>query len=378
MQSFIIRNEHFEFWRGLRISSPAFAGELIHLWEARGHMPSDWKPLSVTTATNGVDIEVYFNRPCNAHHLRIDVSTQQAGALNFFPIKTERLSHESTLAMLATKKILFIGCARDCEQGAGRSLGILQALGQHFGECKIAIYENDSKDQTVKVLKDHQTRMNLTVISEQGLDQQMPARTHRLAYARNKLLAWALNQDSDYIAVVDMDTVLTDRFNPAGFINNFELESVWDAVFPVNEDFYYDLWALRKEKLIEGDYYLRMNGIDAALGVNQCRWLGAHSMQIDLRSASGWIDVDSAFGGMGIYKTKTLLRARPRYLGHDMAGAELCEHVPFNEELKRNGANLYINPKFVVGTTTIIPASEYLPGGIWEIFQRDPLSNNSS
>lgn len=371
MQSFIIRNEHFEFWRGLRISSAAFSGDLIHVWQARGHVPMDWQPLPITTVTHGQEIEVHFNRPSNAHHLRIDINTQQAGALNFFPMKVERLNQDTTRGLLAEKKILFIGCARDCEQGAARSLAILQSLGQHFSTCKIAIYENDSKDQTVAVLNDHQARMDLTVISEQGLDQQMPARTHRLAYARNKLLGWAFNQESDYIAVVDMDTVLTDRFDPAGFISNFELESVWDAVFPVNEHFYYDLWALRKDKLVEGDYYTRMNELDAALGSNQCRWLGAHSMQIDLRSAPGWIDVDSAFGGMGIYKTKTVFNAKPRYLGHDITGAELCEHVPFNQELKRNGANLYINPKFIVGTTPITPAREYLPGGLWEVFQRD-------
>lgn len=63
-------------------------------------------------------------------------------------------------------------------------------------------------------------------------------------------------------------------------------------------------------------------------------------MKID--PGHGPIEVDSAFGGFGIYKTSSLCDAW--YSGRDSSGREVCEHVAFNFGVRRSGAKLYVMP----------------------------------
>ena len=58
------------------------------------------------------------------------------------------------------------------------------------------------------------------------------------------------------------------------------------------------------------------------------------------------IPVKSAFGGIGLYKTQSIINCY--YIGFKKYGDEywfLCEHVPFNEGIK---GKLFINPKFII------------------------------
>jgi hypothetical protein len=61
----------------------------------------------------------------------------------------------------------------------------------------------------------------------------------------------------------------------------------------------------------------------------------------------GWLPVDSAFGGIGIYKTSSFKHAS--YFGFSN-GHEICEHVGFHQMAREVGMKLYINPKFTVNS----------------------------
>ena len=368
MPTLNLLNENLTFWSGIRISGGKIKSEEVNIWSAREHLASDWKPISGMFNKKGDEIDVVFHTPTNARHIKIDLACRLQSEVKFYPINYRDKSYEETKNLLRQKKIIFVGCARDCENGLQSSINNIKKIGLLFEDFQISIFENDSKDKTQEILESIHKQLNLKLFNEKDLDTVKPLRTTRLAYARNKLMDWALQQNSDYVAVVDMDTVLTQEFDISGFIDNFSKEGVWDAVFPVNNDFYYDLWALRKKGYVENDYIAGMNSLDASFGPKICRWLGASSKQIDLRDAPGWIEVSSAFGGMGLYKSEMLKRIRARYQGQAANGAEMCEHVPFNERLKECGANLYINPKFVVGTTEMHPVTGYTPSGIWNLF----------
>jgi len=67
------------------------------------------------------------------------------------------------------------------------------------------------------------------------------------------------------------------------------------------------------------------------------------------------LEVDSAFGGLGIYKMSSVRRNSARYSGHKMkvlparkgpteVGLQVCEHVSFNQGFRRNGEALFILP----------------------------------
>ena len=58
-----------------------------------------------------------------------------------------------------------------------------------------------------------------------------------------------------------------------------------------------------------------------------------------------WIHVQSAFGGLGIYRTSVFLQSdyRCNSMGRELAS--VCEHVVFNSRLSGLGYELFINPQ---------------------------------
>ena len=60
------------------------------------------------------------------------------------------------------------------------------------------------------------------------------------------------------------------------------------------------------------------------------------------------IEVDSAFGGIGIYKIECSQIAK--YSGLNKDGIQFCEHVYFHSSLKRKGKKLFILPGFINGS----------------------------
>jgi hypothetical protein len=63
-----------------------------------------------------------------------------------------------------------------------------------------------------------------------------------------------------------------------------------------------------------------------------------------------WIEVDSAFGGLAIYRRHAL--SRVRYIGLGEAGQEICEHVSLNSQIRSNGYRVFINPMLVNAALT--------------------------
>ena len=78
---------------------------------------------------------------------------------------------------------------------------------------------------------------------------------------------------------------------------------------------------------------------------SRARFAAIHSRMIKIDPEQAPIEVDSAFGGLGIYK-KALLESC-EYAGIDQEGIEFCEHVHIHRMMKENGARLFIIPSFL-------------------------------
>ncbi len=109
---------------------------------------------------------------------------------------------------------------------------------------------------------------------------------------------------------------------------------------------YYDIWALRHKEWCPEDCWAQYNFLNQyRLDFEKNLWGSVYSKMITIAQDSEWIDVDSAFGGLAIYK-KTAFDVC-RYVGITEMGEEFCEHVYFHRQLKSIGAKLYINPKLI-------------------------------
>ena len=74
-------------------------------------------------------------------------------------------------------------------------------------------------------------------------------------------------------------------------------------------------------------------------------WVSAYGKMITIPESADWIPVDSAFGGLGLYRRAILAGAR--YSGAGENGEPVCEHVPLHKQLRARGARIFINPRLI-------------------------------
>ncbi|MBV8380745.1 MAG: glycosyltransferase family 2 protein [Paucibacter sp.] len=348
--SFVIANAAQDFLTAVVATARPDSRVLdVIVSESRAMYAGDWTPVPARVlCKGGPGFHIEFARPTNARHLRVDVLH---GGLTDLAVQTERvapLDEAATRALLKRKRIVFVGCARQCGAATDATLARVAELGALFGDWSLVVFENDSTDDTAARIRAFAADQPVELIQEPGLKELLPERTARLAYGRNRLLERALEIGGDYVCVVDIDGLVTPEHpSVASFLSSFALESCWDAVFPVNAGMYYDVWALRHPVLCPRDYMRLGTVMDAALGQSLAVHFAASYVQIDLRLLQAWLPVDSAFGGMGLYKAAALAGAR--YIGLQEQ-REVCEHVTLHAQLRARGAALYINPHFVVAS----------------------------
>ena len=240
---------------------------------------------------------------------------------------------------LSTMSLIVCGCTKNSDSYIYKHLQLLYDMEPLFKTFKMLIYENDSEDNTVKILKKFkQTHPNFDYISE-NLQDDLPnilSRTEVLAHGRNTLLKHI--QGFDYMIMVDLDDVIS-TFKPSQLKYLFEHKD-WDALF-ANCETYYDIWALRIEKdkwtlkcpfkVIDYDCWEKAHYHKSKHFVSQ--------HQIKIPSSAPLIPVNSAFGGFGIYKVNKININENKY-----DGSNQCEHVSFHKGMN----NLFICPKFMV------------------------------
>lgn len=349
--TFVVNNQELDFIS--QIQGLAAVGSTIIdvvVSESRSLYAKDWTRLSYQTRCSGSEFSVKLQQPSNAAHLRLDVM-HASSTLEGLQVLTQKLKKsgcEQIRAELKNKSITFLGCARQCEAALPETIAKIASLGGLFGSWRLVVFENDSTDGTARVVRELARALPIELIQHPGLKDALPERTARLAFGRNALRARALEIGGDYVCLSDLDGVINrDLPSEDSFLDSFGLDDCWDAVFPVNAGMYYDIWALRHPVLCPGDYTTLGTVMDASLGRKLALHFAANFLQIDMRSMQGWLPVDSAFGGMGIYKTAALRGVR--YIGMQ-EGREICEHVTLHEQMREQGLRLFINPNFIIAS----------------------------
>ena len=239
--------------------------------------------------------------------------------------------------------VIFGGTIRNVEKYIEKGLFNIDQCGKKFNDYSVILYENDSKDKTRSILEQHK-KENYHYIFEDNVKE--PLRTKRLANGRNKILEkmHEINKEKyyDYFIILDMDDV-----NQSGvFVNSietcFEYEN-WDALTGNQSGKYYDLWALRKKDDMDYDCWEKVKNHFFNI---YARYKYVYSKLKNYPQQGGLLEVDSAFGGVAIYKIKSI-PSHCKYVGTHPNGNEKCEHVEFNECIKKNGGTIFINSAFL-------------------------------
>jgi hypothetical protein len=249
----------------------------------------------------------------------------------------------------AQSEVLVIGLVRDAAPALEADLGRLrQALGD-AQRVHGLIIESDSQDETLPALRRVQASWaDCRVMTLGNLRDQMPVRTVRLAHCRN-LGVEALRRDAayaavDWVVVADLDGVNTHLTAQA--VRSCWARSDWDMCSANQAAPYYDIWALRHPQWSPNDCWAQHRFYEQ-FEPNRQRSLYCcvYVRMIQLPATQAWVKVDSAFGGLAIYRRSVYERGH--YSGLTEGGEEVCEHVPFHATLQQLGARLFINPALI-------------------------------
>lgn len=256
---------------------------------------------------------------------------------------------------LKEKSIIVCGIVRDAANGLKRNIPKIQELCAYFGSYKVVIYENDSKDNTKKVLNEWHLMSpeHVHILSDDfGNEPSVPSRTEvvgnpffskrrieKMAALRNRYLEYIRDRgwDADYLMVVDMDV---QDIEIKGVLSSFEERNDWDAVTafgystsPRLRRRYHDTYALTEYDM-EDVPQTEMMIKDLA---------EKYARHIDKE----WVRVFSAFGGLAIYRFERVKGLQYMVIKNNDPRVEVhCEHYSLYWQMAQKGeTRVFINPR---------------------------------
>lgn len=244
--------------------------------------------------------------------------------------------------------VIVVGIVRDIEKSFKQDFHRLSSALGKFSRIDWHLVESGSTDSSVDVLGAYANEQENFSFSHLE-HQKTLSRTETMALARNSYLEY-LRTDSrflayEYVIMADFNN-LNNKLTATAIDSCFG-ENSWDVVTANQQGRYYDAWALRHPLWSPNDcweqhaFYRRyMKFPESAMTFSM------RSRMIRIPSDAEWIEVDSAFGGLAIYKS-SILNSKARYIGITAEGKHICEHVPFHTALRAEGARIFVNPRLI-------------------------------
>ena len=242
---------------------------------------------------------------------------------------------------MKSEGIIFTGLVHNLEDILPVSLARLKFIGSCFARYKIIIYENNSTDDSVNILKNDPS---IELLSE-NFEERKGALTYgardiqRIEYMsqyRNKALniikqKYETDDDYKYVCIYDMD--VTGGISLHGIAHSFSMTD-WDMVsaFGVNTstNLYYDTFAFES---INGERRLDPFRASSTPILSKKEF----TKIITTTNENHMIKVNSSFGGCAIYRKECIMNIE--YNGTD------CEHISLHKNMRDLGYDkIFINP----------------------------------
>lgn len=244
-----------------------------------------------------------------------------------------------------TANVLVLVPVRNASRHLAKFLTSMKKCLSIFRESHFYFIESYSTDNTLEELSNIKLKnqnVRFETLGSSGQDSFL--RAQRIAIARNRGVEIAKEYSSfiNYVIVADVDGVNSDLTSEA-------LASCWKysewSMMSANQGWrYYDIWALRHRIWNPGDCWRSYDELKLELGSKASSDICVKSKMIQIPRNVSPISVESAFGGLAIYSIDSYLTSH--YSGLQ-GSLEICEHVPFNTKLVRDGHKLFINPALI-------------------------------
>ncbi len=246
----------------------------------------------------------------------------------------------------ASSEVLVVGAVRNCAAHLRADVTRLRGALRPFRRIQWLLVESDSDDRTVATLRELSAAdADFRFISLGRLLEILPRRSERIAFCRNVYLRELRTNPGyravDFVVVADFDGLNS-------LISETAVLSCWDRadwnVCAANQlGPYYDIWALRHPHWSPNNCsahyeFLVRHGV----GAERALAVAVHSRMLHIPKDGDWIAVDSAFGGLAVYRRRALENGE--YCGVDSDGSDVCEHVALHRSI---GTKIFINPRLI-------------------------------
>lgn len=248
---------------------------------------------------------------------------------------------------------MFLGLARSCAHALPGILDRIATAGRALDSWAYVFQESDSSDDTWAMLRRFDALHGCGIVESHGrLRRRLPQRTARLAFLRNHALGRVRERGWDrafrHCVVLDMDAA-NHLLAPDALVRVLtEADGSWAGLFPNQSHRYYDVWALRHAEWSPDDCWKRVRDRPPEMSREEAERRYVRTRMVRIPSDADRIEVDSAFGGLGIYEMAWLDGCA--YEGLDPDGEQVCEHVALNRCIRAKGGRLFIEPGLINAT----------------------------
>ena len=247
---------------------------------------------------------------------------------------------------MTNSTVLVTGLARDC---GDRIAEEIQRIEKHAlkisTEVKFFIVESDSIDNTAGVLAQiSKENSNVQFLSLGKLSTEIPERINRLRYCRNQYVSFIRQRPKedkpDFVVVVDYD--IKNRTLDLSPLPNLISEDWWAGLFVNQRGPYYDIYALRKKGWVEDDCFKTYRELALKMPTKEAKKEAIWSQMRRIPIDEELIEVDSAFGGLGVYRRRVFENFNYKLIGETNIGES--EHVSLHKKIVDSGGRLFIVP----------------------------------
>ena len=255
--------------------------------------------------------------------------------------------------MAESKNIVIASVARNVAKSFENDYKRILNAFSDFNVIKWIVVESNSNDNSAHKLKELASENSILQVIALESESGEFIRTKHLADARNmyleELKTLQFSMKIDYLVVCDLNN-LNKRISKESVKSCWDNDK-WAAVSANQSANYYDVYALRHKYWNNSDCWEQYQALknlykqktpyfwDSAL------WNAVYSKMIKIHPSREWIKVDSAFGGLTIYKVEYIKNAI--YEGLTSGSQQICEHIKFHESIVLNGGDIYINPGLI-------------------------------
>ncbi len=245
--------------------------------------------------------------------------------------------------------IAIVGIVKNAEESLAQDVVEIGDAFADFKDLKWLLIESNSSDNTVGELREISVRIsnfNFISLGLVGVDSE--SRTIGMAMARNayleELQSNPIYKDIDYFVVADFNR--SNKLLNRDAVRSCFVRNDWEACTANQDGPYYDIWALRHELWQPNDCWRQLDFFKKYISFpEKALFMSVNSKMLRIPKNSSWIQVDSAFGGLAIYKSH--LAKNARYSGISSQGYPICEHVPFHQQISKSGNRIFINPQLI-------------------------------